>query len=99
MTTNDSADQFWQRQRDRLEAVRELYRERGILVLSPSVLSMWLHKKKLLTEVEQMRLQTDEAYDKLIEQDKRYRQEQFCDTCCALIESSQHHEKCEIPEA
>lgn len=77
MSTDHPATGFWQRQRERVAAVRELYREWGVLVLSPAVIGMWLHKKKLLTEVQELNLQREQSFEKLMDRERKYWEERL----------------------
>ena len=77
MSEDHPATGFWQRQRARVLAIRELYREQGVLVLSPAVLTMWLHKKKLLTEVQELNLQREQSFQKLMQREQQYWEERL----------------------
>lgn len=75
--SNSASARFWRMQHKRLKALRELYRERGVLVLSPSVLNLWGRRSELEDEVIQLRNKTIEAVERLDEQDSRYRAAQI----------------------
>lgn len=77
MSEDHPATGFWQRQRERVAAVRELYRERGVLVLNPAVISMWIYRKKLLTEVHELNLEREKSFQKLMDREQKYWEERL----------------------
>lgn len=79
MSNTPTPDAFWDRQRQRLAAIREIYRERGIIVLSPKALSLWKHREELEREVDALRDKSEDALRNLQQKDIEFLEERFED--------------------
>lgn len=55
----------------RFAAFRELWRERGVIVLSPKVLGLWWQREALVSEVAELRARHQAAHEKLAEMYRR----------------------------